>query len=102
MRLWDAKFRRLRSLRIGNPALTNGASDPPPRGGSVPLFPIWTEQHSTGGYNTTVGRQKEFDTELVLEEAMKVFWRKGYDGASITDLTDAMGIARPSLYSTFG
>jgi AcrR family transcriptional regulator len=49
-----------------------------------------------------MGRQKEFDTEVVLEEAMKVFWRKGYDGASITDLTEAMGIARPSLYSTFG
>lgn len=33
---------------------------------------------------------------------MKVFWQKGYEAASITDLTDAMGIQRPTLYSTFG
>jgi AcrR family transcriptional regulator len=49
-----------------------------------------------------VGRQREFDADQVLDEAMKVFWRKGYDGASIGDLTEAMGIQRPSLYLAFG
>ena len=33
---------------------------------------------------------------------MLVFWRKGYDGASIADLTEALGVARPSLYAAFG
>lgn len=49
-----------------------------------------------------VGRPREFDVEEALAEALKVFWRKGYDGASLTDLTEAMGITRPSLYCAFG
>jgi AcrR family transcriptional regulator len=49
-----------------------------------------------------VGRPRGFDTDEVLEGAMKVFWQKGYAGASISDLTNAMGIQRPTLYSTFG
>ena len=40
--------------------------------------------------------------EEALEAALKVFWRKGFDGASLSDLTDAMGITRPSLYCAFG
>ena len=50
----------------------------------------------------TLGRPREFDTEEALEAALKVFWRKGFDGASLTDLTEAMGITRPSLYCAFG
>jgi AcrR family transcriptional regulator len=49
-----------------------------------------------------VGRPREFDVEEALAAALKVFWRKGYDGASLTELTEAMGITRPSLYCAFG
>jgi AcrR family transcriptional regulator len=48
------------------------------------------------------GRKKEFDKQEALVEAMKVFWKKGYLGASLTDLIQAMGINKPSMYATFG
>ena len=50
----------------------------------------------------TVGRPRSFDEETVLDRATDVFWRHGYEGASMTTLTGAMGINRPSLYATFG
>lgn len=48
------------------------------------------------------GRKLEFDRQQALLAAMKVFWQKGYLGAALSDLTDAMGINKPSLYATFG
>lgn len=48
------------------------------------------------------GRPKQFDREDVLAAALNVFWAKGYEGASIRDLTSAMGINGPSLYAEFG
>lgn len=52
--------------------------------------------------NASFGRPREFDLDEALDSAMLVFWRKGYDGASIADLTEALGVARPSLYAAFG
>ena len=48
------------------------------------------------------GRPREFDLGLALDRAMDVFWRKGYDGATLLDLTKAMRINRPSVYAAFG
>lgn len=49
-----------------------------------------------------MGRHREFDVEKVLDAAMCVFWRKGYEGASYADLTEAAGVERPALYAAFG
>ena len=49
-----------------------------------------------------IGRPRAFDVEKALHQAMQVFWRKGYLGTSLSDLTDAMRISRPSLYAAFG
>lgn len=48
------------------------------------------------------GRPRTFDIDEAVEKAMIVFWTKGYESTSIPDLTDAIGINRPSLYAAFG
>jgi TetR/AcrR family transcriptional repressor of nem operon len=48
-----------------------------------------------------MARPREFDVDDALEKAMHVFWAKGYEGSSLSDLLDAMGIARGSLYKAF-
>src|SRR6478609_10252610 len=48
------------------------------------------------------GRPRAFDRDAAVRCAMEVFWEKGFDGTSMSDLADAMGIYSPSLYAAFG
>lgn len=48
------------------------------------------------------GRPRTFDLNEALDKAMVVFWKHGYEGATIPELTEAMGINRPSMYAAFG
>ena len=48
------------------------------------------------------GRPLSFDRDAALEQAMLTFWRYGYETTSIVDLTTAMGVTAPSLYTAFG
>ena len=49
-----------------------------------------------------MARTKQFDERQALVSAMLVFWEKGYEGTSINDLEQAMGLKRTSIYNTFG
>ncbi len=48
------------------------------------------------------GRPRSFDANEALGRALEIFWRNGFQGASLAELTDAMGLSKPSLYAAFG
>jgi AcrR family transcriptional regulator len=48
------------------------------------------------------GRPRNFDRSVALQQAMKLFWERGYEGATFDDLTAAMGISASSFYNAFG
>jgi TetR/AcrR family transcriptional regulator, transcriptional repressor for nem operon len=50
----------------------------------------------------SMARTKDFDEDEVLEKAVRLFWHKGYNGTSMQDLVDGLGISRSSLYDTYG
>lgn len=52
--------------------------------------------------NRERGRPRSFDVNVALDRALQVFWRHGFQGASLSDLTAAMGLSKPSLYAAFG
>ena len=49
-----------------------------------------------------MGRPREFDIDTAIKTATELFWRKGYEGTSLSDLTGAMRITAPSFYFAFG
>ncbi|MFE0450663.1 TetR/AcrR family transcriptional regulator [Streptomyces sp. NPDC058914] len=49
-----------------------------------------------------MARTKEFDPDAALQSALELFWRRGYEGTSMADLVEHLGIGRASLYATFG
>lgn len=49
-----------------------------------------------------MGRSKEFDPDTALDRALELFWERGYEATSMADLVEHLGVAKASLYATFG
>ena len=62
----------------------------------------WVKFMNTSQIKRARGRPSAFDYDEALDKALRVFWLRGYEGASMAELTDAMGINRPSIYAAYG
>jgi len=62
----------------------------------------WFGNDRSTKLSSGMARLKTFDEETVLDRAMDLFWRQGYEGTGVQDLVDELGISRSSLYATFG
>ena len=88
--------------------ISSAASGAIPGAGQASAVAAGSGPHATNGATSPVpprkprGRPRSFDRATALESAIEVFWAKGYEGTSISDLTAAMRINPPSLYAAFG